>query len=75
MSGFYYSEDFSKAMKEITVHPNCSESTAQFVISVTDYAKRKGYVTSKQASAVGGLHKRIVCNGEYRHHNWWTGKF
>lgn len=75
MSGITYSEDFRIAMKEIVDHPKCNEKTAQFVIGVTEYAKRNGYATEKQSKVVGKLHKDIVCNGEYRHYNWWTRKF
>ena len=63
------------AMDRIIEHPKASAETIEFVKSVQDFGMRAGGITKKQMSAIGKVHKYLVCDNEYRDMDWWDGRY
>ena len=70
--GFKATTKFFNACETIIRHDKCSEPTRDFIQAVANTCGRTGYVSAKQAKSVGGTYMRVVNNGVYVQHDWWS---
>ena len=70
--GFKATPPFFEAAESIIRHPNCSEPQRDFIQSIANTCSKNGWVSYKQAAAVGGAYKHVVNNGVYVQHDWWS---
>jgi len=70
--GFKNTDKFQQACRCIIHHDRADQPTKDFIQGVANTCNRTGYVSKKQAKCVGGSYMRIVNNGIYIKHDWWT---
>lgn len=66
---FTFGTELQTAIEELQM---AAPSEVQGIVTgIESFGKKAGFVTEKQISLLGKLHKEHVCGGKYIEHNWW----